>query len=188
MKGQNLIIKIVNYKGRISSKWTLPKTHRGAVRSAIKLLRFYYRCKNAGLLIPSLVQSLKKVVDIYLEKWIYTILAVPELATMFGEIKNLKVEDEKDFAVFEEKVRQRTIAYCSLCGTKLVYPAYVIKRKGLEIIEKSSPVGIRCLNNHIAHLNDLVKIVEVAQPTVGRHSGVKPGIKAQHQSHQLLLF
>jgi len=188
MKKQDLIIKIVNYKGRISSKWTLPKTHRGAVRSAIKLLRFYYRCKNAGLLIPSLVQSLKKVADIYLEKWSCTILAVPELATMFGEIKDLKVEDEQDFAVVEEKVRQRAIAYCSLCGTKLVYPAYVIKRKGLEIIEKSSPVGIRCLNNHIAHLNDLVKTVEVAQPTVGRHSGVDSGIKAQPQSHQLLLF
>jgi len=188
MKKQDLIIKIVNYKGRISSKWTLPKTHRGAVRSAIKLLRFYYRCKNAGLLIPSLVQSLKKVADIYLEKWSYTILAVPELATMFGEIKNLKVENEQDFAVVEEKVRQRTIAYCSLCGTKLVYPAYVIKRKGLQILEKSSPVGIRCLNNHIAHLNDLVKTVEVAQPTVRRHSVANSGIKAQSQSYQLLLF
>jgi hypothetical protein len=186
MKNQNLIIKIVNYKGRISSKWTLPRTHRGAVRSAIKLLRFYYRCKNAGLLIPSLVQSLKKVVDIYLEKWCCTILAVPELITMFNEIKNLKVEDEQDFAVVEEKVRQRTIAYCSLCGTKLVYPAYIIKRKGLEIIEKSSPVGIRCLNNHIARLNDLVKTVEVTQPAVEQHSGANSDIKAQ--SHQLLLF
>jgi len=188
MKGQNLIIKIVNYKGRISSKWTLPKTHRGAARSAIKLLRFYYRCKNAGLLIPSLVQSLKKVADIYLEKWSYTILAVPELAIMFNEIKNLKVEDEQDFAVVEEKVRQRTIAYCSLCGTKLVYPAYVIKRKGLEVIEKSSPVGIRCLNNHIAHLNDLVKTVEVSQPTVEPNSESNSCIKTQPQSQQLLLF
>jgi hypothetical protein len=188
MKKQDLIIKIVNYKGRISSKWTLPKTHRGAIRSAIKLLRFYYRCKNAGLLIPSLVQSLKKVADIYLEKWSYTILAVPELATMFSEIKNLKVENEQDFAVVEEKVRQRTIAYCSLCGTKLVYPAYVIKRKGLEVIEKSSPVGIRCLNCHIAHLNDLVKTVEIAQSSVEQHIWSNSGIKAQPQSHQLLLF
>jgi hypothetical protein len=188
MKKQDLIIKIVNYKGRISSKWTLPKTHRGAVRSAIKLLRFYYRCKNAGLLIPSLVQSLKKVADIYLEKWSYAVLAVPELATMFNEVKNLKVENEQDFAVVEEKVRQRTIAYCSLCGTKLVYPAYVIKRKGLQIIEKSAPVGIRCLNSHIAHLNDLVKTVEVFQPTVGQHSRVNSCIKTQSQSHQLLLF
>ena len=188
MKKQDLIIKIVNYKGRISSKWTLPKTHRGAVRSAIKLLRFYYRCKNAGLLIPSLVQSLKKVAGIYLEKWSYTILAVPELATMFNEIKNLKVENEKDFAVVEEKVRQRTKTYCSLCGTKLVYPAYIIKRKGLEVIEKSSPVGIRCLNCHIAHLNDLVKTVEVAQPTAEQNNESNSCIKTQPQSLQLLLF
>jgi hypothetical protein len=188
MKKQDLIIKIVNYKGRISSKWTLPKTHRGVVRSAIKLLRFYYRCKNAGLLIPSLVQSLKKVADIYLEKWSYTILAVPELATMFGEIKNLKIENEQDFAVVEEKVRQRTIAYCSLCGTKLVYPAYVIKRKGLEVIEKSAPDGIRCLNNHISHLNDLVKTVEVSQPSVEQHSRSNSCIKTKPKSNQLLLF
>jgi hypothetical protein len=134
------------------------------------------------------VQSLKKVADIYLEKWSYTILAVPELATMFGEIKNLKVENEEDFAVVEEKVRQRAIAYCSLCGTKLVYPAYVIKRKGLEVMEKSSPVGIRCLNGHIAHLNDLVKTVEVSQPSVEQNSGANSGIKTHPQSHQLLLF
>jgi len=188
MKKQDLIIKIVNYKGRISSKWTLPKTHRGAARSAIKLLRFYYRCKNAGFLIPSLVQSLKKVADIYLEKWSYTILAVPELATMFGEIKNLKVENEQDFAVVEEKVRQRTIVYCSLCGTKLVYPAYVIKRKGLQILEKSSPVGIRCLNSHISHLKDLVKTVEVVQPSFEQNNESNSCTKTQPQSHQLLLF
>jgi transcription elongation factor Elf1 len=188
MKKQDLIIKIVNYKGRISSKWTLPKTHHGAVRSAIKLLRFYYRCKNAGLLIPSLVQSLKKVVDIYLEKWSYTILAVPELATMFNEIKNLKVENEQDFAVVEEKIRQRTITYCSLCGTKLVYPAYVVKRKGLEIIEKSSPVGIRCLNCHIAHLNDLVKTVEVSQSSFEQYNESNSNTKIHSQSQQLLLF
>jgi len=180
MKEKTIMMKIINYKGKISSKWEAPRTPRGALRTAVKFLQFYHRCKTAGLLLPDVVRVMKQVVEKFLEHYTFVILAVPEVATLFNEIRSLK-EDELTFEIVEEKVRERRYARCSICGVRLKYPAYIVSRRGLEIVRKSAPVGIICLNSRVKKLQDLIKKISVA-------CGEDEDIKDKKDDQQLYLF
>lgn len=188
---ETIMMKIINYKGKISSKWEAPKTPKGALRTAIKFLQFYHRCKTAGLLLPDVIRVMKQVVEKFLEHYTYVVIAIPEIMILFNEIRSLK-EDETIFETVEEKIRQREHARCSICGTRLVYPAYVVYRRGLEEVRRSKPVGIICLNNKVKKLQDFVKKIEIHMSGGGNTSSIfstkEKLVSSAQDSSQLLLF
>ena len=84
----------------------------------------------------------------------------PELLELLREIINAEIEEFEEEIVTEKK-RVHEDAICSFCKVKLVYPAYVIYRRGNQIVKQSEPIGIFCLNNTIGKLNDLVIEISV---------------------------
>ena len=84
----------------------------------------------------------------------------PELVELLREVINAEIEEFEEEIVTEKK-RVHEDAICSFCKVKLVYPAYVIYRRGNQIVKQSEPIGIFCLNNTIGKLNDLVTEISV---------------------------
>lgn len=84
----------------------------------------------------------------------------PELVELLREVINAEIEEFEEEIVTEKK-RVHEDAICSFCKVKLVYPAYVVYRRGNKIVKQSEPIGIFCLNNTIGKLNDLVTEISV---------------------------
>jgi len=64
-----------------------------------------------------------------------------------------------------EKMRRHETKRCSLCGVRLVYPAYVVYRKGGVIVKESAPVSIFCLTEIAGKLRDLTTRIDTAVRT-----------------------
>ena len=99
----------------------------------------------------------------------------PELLELLREIINAEIEEFEEEIVTEKK-RVHEDAICSFCKVKLVYPAYVVYRRGNQILKKSKPIGIFCLNNTIGKLNDLVIEISVRYENIIE---VEEGLKEQ---------
>lgn len=151
-------IRITDYKGSVIAGWKTPKTKRQAGYAFVRLIRFYRRCKEHNLLTKDIVSAIKRFTEAILK---YTsalgwMIADPEIMSSLNEIKQLKIEELEEELV-AEKMRTHTDAVCSMCKTRLVYPAYVVYRKGLTIVKKSNPIGIRCLYSISDKLNNLAQ-------------------------------
>lgn len=71
-----------------------------------------------------------------------------------------------------EKQRHRSshAVHCTLCRTKLVWPAQIVWRRGLQVVGISSPIGIQCLTKEAARrgwgkLQDLITAVHAITAT-----------------------
>jgi hypothetical protein len=159
-----IIFKLMSYKGSVAGVWRVPTTSRQLVGSIKKVIKFYYRCKESHLLTPELVKTLKSYAATL---WDYSFLLVigslkhNEIYKVLEEIKNLDENMDLTAEIVEEKFRKHEKQACSLCRTELVYPAYIVWRKGAEIVKQSPPIGIVCLNSRINKLNDLTIALKI---------------------------
>jgi hypothetical protein len=157
------LIKLMNYKGAVAANWRVPQTRRQIVANAKKLIKFYYRCKEAHFLTPEVLASLQAYAGALQDLafiMVQALVKYPELTAVLEEIKTEKPSDLTHELV-EEKMRQKETAFCSVCRVPLVYPAYIVWRKDAEIVKRSSPIGIMCLNSRVKKLNDLTIAVKV---------------------------
>jgi len=155
MNQQEYLIKIVNYKGSVVHSWKAPKNRRGCKAQIRKLLRLYWRCKQTNLLTKELFAAIKSYAEALYKLAIEVFIVEPELASLLKEVMSTTIEEFEE-EIVAEKMRVHENQKCSFCRTKLVYPAYVVYRKGLEIVKKSDPIGIYCLKSLAGKLNDLV--------------------------------
>lgn len=151
------LIKIQNYKGQVVAGWKAPKTKRQAGYAVEKLMKLFIRCKESNLLTKELTTAIKKYAEALFElaqvkAWF---IAKPWLLAVLNELREIKIEDLQE-EIVAEKIREHQNAICSLCKVKLKYPAFVVYRKGTQIVKVSSPVGIFCLKSMHQKLNDLV--------------------------------
>jgi len=154
------MILIKNYKGSVVGSWHVPRTKRQTACAVRKLLRLYWRCKQADILTKGLFDVIKRYAEALYRLATEVFLINPELVPMLREVLSTKVEDLEDEVVVEKK-RVHTNAVCSFCRTKLVYPAFIAYRKGSTVVRQSlSPVGIICLTRIKGRLNDLITEIE----------------------------
>lgn len=158
------MIKIADYKGNVVARWKMPKTKKQFIWTIIKLVRFYYRCKEANLLTNDLISVLKKFLSLPVvqEKLPTVVVAYSEVATAVKEIKSLKHHEFEEKIVME-KIRKHESAICSLCQINLKYPAYIVYRKGLDVVKMSNCVGIFCLNKTVGKLNNLISSISIEE-------------------------
>jgi len=160
MKQEDYVVKIVNYKGSVVHSWKAPKSKRGCKGQIRKLLRLYYRCKQTNLLTKELLTAIKNYAEVLYKLAVEIFLIEPEMTTILREVLSTKIEDFEE-EIVAEKMRVHENQNCSFCGTKLVYPAYVVFRKNTEVVKISKPVGIQCLKSLAGKLNDLVTEIRV---------------------------
>lgn len=151
------ILKLITYKGAVMGRWKAPRTRRQTLGSMKKLIRFYYRCKQSNILTTEMAGCVKDCARALIR--LSELMGIQDIE-LEGELTRISLLDTAVEAAgiteVSEKVREHAgKEYCSICTTKLVYPAYVIKRHGVHIISKSRPVGIICLNNAYGKLKDL---------------------------------
>jgi hypothetical protein len=163
LTGEQMVLKLRDYKGSVATQWKTPRTAKQLVASIKKLVKFYFRCKESHLLTPDIVDALKTYA-IKLDEYAFFVLVArrktPELFSVLEEMKALVAED-LTAEVVEEKVRQHEPRVCSICRVPLVYPAYIVWRKGLEVVKQSAPIGIMCLNARKAKLQNLIAEIDV---------------------------
>lgn len=186
----NIRLEYEDYKGR-KSIWSFPRTPKEAVRTIKKFIEFYYRCKRGKLLYRGLVETLKMCAEQLIDLMSVYLIAEPRYITIFEEILNAKpINAEAEFVEEKERIRGKK-ERCCVCGTDLVYPAYVVYRKGFEIVDRSAPVGIRCLNNRREQLENLAKEIKIFLNNSALVYSVKSEISKEKESEdngQLLLF
>ena len=165
MKQQEYLIKIVNYKGSVVHSWKAPKNRRGCKAQIRKLLRLYWRCKQTNLLTKELFAAIKNYAEALYKLAIEVFIVEPELASLLKEVMSTTIEDFEE-EIVAEKMRVHENQKCSFCRTKLVYPAYVVYRKGLNIVKTSAPIGIHCLRSLAGKLNDLVVEIQTIHKNI----------------------
>lgn len=182
-------LKLINYKGRLAGKWTAPKTRRGLFAAIRRLARFYYRCKECGLLLPDIVEILKIHAVQITELAGIMLVAAPQYISALKEIRDLEVSTLNP-EIVEERVRKKEINRCSICRVLLKYPAYIVWRKGIEIVKVSKPIGILCLNNRAKKLNDLIVETQIIIDNIKQGSPASQPVcqKENPVSGQLSLF
>lgn len=183
--------KIKNYKGNVIArwKWDIPRNEKEAIVMIRKALRLFYRAKDGGFLITDLLNSLKKYLDFTTHKASALLVAYPEIILGVREVKNYNIDD-KTYEVIQEKVRKKEIVSCSLCRTKLRWPAYVVERKNEQIVSISNPIGIRCLNGFIGKLRDLVTTFDIQEIQIEQEKKMNSiyRTKLMSSTRQLSLF
>lgn len=107
----------------------------------------------------------------------------PELVELLREVINAEVEEFEEEIVTEKK-RVHENAICSFCKVKLVYPAYVVYRRGDKIVKQSEPIGIFCLNNTIGKLNDLVIEILARYENIEIDEDIKTETAAEQTKNQ----
>lgn len=186
----NIKLEHEDYKGR-KSVWTFPRTPKEAIRTIKKFIEFYYRCKRGKLLYRSLVETLKMCAEQLIDLMAAYLIADPKYLSVLEEIlKAEPINAESEFVEEKERIRGKK-EKCCVCSTDLVYPAYVVYRKGFEIVDRSAPVGIRCLNNRKEQLENLTKEIKIFLNNNALVYSVKSGIdkkKDSEENGQLLLF
>lgn len=150
------LAEVKDYKGNVVARWRVPKTKRQSAWAVVRLLRFFYRARERKFLTREMLEALKEYGRLIEEKFPLCFLVHPELIEGFRELMNYELPHDLTEEVVEEKIRRSENAICSMCGVDLVKPAYVVKRKGFEVVSISDPIGIRCLNSFYGKLKDLI--------------------------------
>lgn len=204
MTEEKIFVKVTTYRGSVSARWRAPKTKRGVTGQMEKLLKLYHRCRQNGLLTRDMLAAIKNYASALKKLATALFVVKPELFALLGEIENTKPEDLEE-EIVAEKVREHRRAVCSFCKVDLVYPAYVVYRRGTEVVRVSEPVGIQCLKGLYGKLNDLaveiqarieeIKLVDGKKsrksdrgPEVETARGAITMVAQGSQSKQMMLF
>ncbi|PMP94043.1 MAG: hypothetical protein C0169_07025, partial [Thermodesulfobacterium geofontis] len=158
---KDYLIKVVNYKGKITEKIKFPKTKKEKFNFLINLLRLYERAKKYHFLTKDLFLTIKKLAEISKEAGFHiTLFKNPVLVKHFLEILDASPENLEEEIVYG-KVRERETEICHVCGCNLVYPAYIVYKQGNQEVKKSNSIGIKCLNSLEQTLKDLIEEIEI---------------------------
>ena len=160
-------IKIRDYKGNLISQFKMPERKRDFLKAMISLARLYERAKRHNFLTKDLFIAIKTYAEaLYNRKdALHLALKFPVLLKHFKEILNTQPENFEEEIIYG-KVREHENAFCSICKVQLVYPAYVVFKKGGVEVKRSAPIGIKCLNS----LSE--KLIELAEKITGKkHEG-----------------
>jgi len=158
------VIKIMNYRGSVVGRWSVPRTKRQVRYAVEKLLKLYFRCKSTNLLTRELLTAIKTYAERLWKMCVELFIVKPEFVPLIQEILQAEPETYEEEIVME-KMRRHETKRCSLCGVRLVYPAYVVYRKGGVIVKESAPVGIFCLTEIAGKLRDLITRIDTAVRT-----------------------
>jgi hypothetical protein len=185
-RGLIMELAIDTYKRSAVVAYKTPNSRRFFVHKAKRLIRLARVVHNGRLFIPDIVASLREAAEELIE--LGNILLLTEKG--YELLKGLTWIKSKEFAPegLEWDVREKTRHHvrpeekirCSLCRTHLVYPAQIVWRRGLQIIDTSSDIGIYCLTreavrNGWGKLQDLITQVRAVRETVAaRHAPAEP--------------
>lgn len=152
-----VVIKLETYKGRIFHRWKIPTSRKSLQTSVKKLLQLYLRCRKNHLLTRDIFRAIQHYARLLIKfsEVMAWGIAYPEYLAILNEIITTEVEEVEE-EVVPEKVREHERARCSICGVELRFPARIVYRRAGAILRVSNPVGIRCLNNTVGKLNDLI--------------------------------
>jgi len=158
---KDYLIKVVNYKGKITEKIKFPKTKKEKFNFLVNLLRLYERAKKYHFLTKDLFLTIKKLAEVSKEAGFHiTLFKNPVLVKHFLEILDASPENLEEEIVYG-KVRERETEICHVCGCNLVYPAYIVYKQGNQEVKKSNSIGIKCLNSLEQTLKDLIEKIEI---------------------------
>lgn len=170
-------LAIDTYRQDAVITYKTPNSRRFFVNKAKRLIRLARVVHTGRLFIPEIVASLREAAEELIE--LGNILLLTEKG--YELLKGLTWIKSKEFAPEDlawdvrEKtrhhVRPEDKVRCSLCRTHLVYPAQIVWRRGLQIIDTSSEIGIYCLTREaVRHgwgkLQDLITQVRAVRETV----------------------
>jgi len=155
------LIKIVNYKGKITHKLKFPENKREAENLVINLMRLYERAKKYHFLTKDLFTAIKLLAQAVKKAGYHLYLfRYPVLLKHFADLLRAEPEDLLEEVVYG-KIRERDHAVCHVCGCSLVYPAYVVfKTHDGKEVRRSKSIGIKCLNSTCESILDLVEKIE----------------------------
>lgn len=166
---------------RPSSTFTYesPGTRRFFTIKAKRLTRLARRIHDGRLFLPEIVKLVREAADELLRLGGFLLLTDKgsALLTDLAWIKSATFAPEGMNWNIREKERHRVTEpeRCTLCRVKLVWPANIVWRRGLEIVSVSAPIGIQCATREAANrgwgkLQDLITEVRAISATApGAH-------------------
>ncbi len=160
-------LDIDTYKTPAALSYKTPSARRFFTVKTKRLIRLARRIHDGRLFLPEIVTALREAADELIQLG-NIILLTDRAAELLSGLRWIK---STDFAPedLEWDVREKTRRHvqpedrvrCSLCRTRLVWPAQIVWRRGLQIVSTSADIGIHCLTrdairNGWGKLQDLI--------------------------------
>lgn len=195
-------VTLHSYKRTTTLTYQSPGTRRFFTVKAKRLIRLARRVHDGRLFLPEIVALIQEAARELLH--LGGLLLLTDKGQTF--LSDLSWILSPQFAPagltwdVREKQRHRShpAVHCTLCRVKLVWPAQIVWRRGLQVVGISSPIGIQCLTKEAARkgwgkLHDLITEVRAITgtaptepPAVHPHTGNPvhasgaPGIPGSH--------
>jgi len=158
-------IELATFRKAPAFRYEHPSTRRFFMNKARSLIRLAKRVHEGKLFLPDLVASLREAARALLDLGGFLLLTDRGQVLMddLAWIVSPRFAPEGLDATVQEKARHRADPpeRCTLCRARLVYPAEVVWRRGLEVVAVSAPIGIGCLNGRFGKLQDLITQVRI---------------------------
>lgn len=157
-EGLSMQIDLAAYTKAGSLSYTSPKDQRFFTANAKRLIRLARRIHDGRLFLPEIVTALREAADQLIALGAFLLLTEKGSAfldDLFWITSAEFAPEGLDFTV-QERSRFRETTRCPLCRSRLVWPAQIVWRKGLEIVDVSSPIGIGCLKRTAGKLEPLI--------------------------------
>ncbi len=151
-------IDLAAYTKAGSLSYTSPRDQRFFTAKAKRLIRLARRIHEGRLFIPEIVTALREAANQLIALGAFLLLT--EKGSAFLDdlfwISSARFAPEGLDYTVQERSRFRENARCPMCRSRLVWPAQIVWRKGLEIVDVSSPIGIGCLKRTAGKLEPLI--------------------------------
>jgi len=160
-------IEIESYR-RPVVQYNNPKARRQFMAKARTLIKLAKRVHDGKLFLPDLLRAIQEAAEELCELGGLLLLTdkgsayLDDLAWIRSP-QFLKSLPEGWEGTVTERIRQHQDERCTICRVRLVYPAQVVWRRGLDVVATSAPLGIGCLNGRYGKLNDLITKVRVVK-------------------------
>lgn len=162
------------YKRPASLSYKTPSSRRFFTNKARRLIRLARRIHDGRLFIPEIVSLLREAADELIELGSLLLLTEKGIELLHGLswIKSDQFAPSDLAWDIREKTRHHVAAEervrCTLCRTHLVWPAQIVWRRGLTVVQVSADIGIHCLTrdavrNGWGKLNDLITEVRAVR-------------------------
>lgn len=151
-------IDLAAYTKSGSLSYTSPKDQRFFTAKAKRLIRLARRIHDGRLFVPEIVTALREAANQLIALGAFLLLTEKGSAVLddlFWITSAQFAPQGLDYTV-QERSRFRDNTRCSMCRSRLVWPAQIVWRKGLEIVDVSSPIGIGCLKRTAGKLEPLI--------------------------------
>ena len=151
-------INLAAYTKAGSLSYTSPKDQRFFTSKAKRLIRLARRIHEGRLFLPEIVTALREAANQLIALGAFLLLTEKGSAfldDLFWITSAQFAPEGLDYTV-QERSRFRENTRCSMCRSRLVWPAQIVWRKGLEIVDVSSPIGIGCLKRTAGKLEPLI--------------------------------